>query len=161
MDGLEATESSGSVVDDIEPDDDIEFEGAGPQANALLRRMYGVGRRWSDDDDGPTIVELNEDGESLEHAEALKRLEEEEVRSQAKGAPKEVGGPDLRAVRRSISQDTLKTRAATDMHAIGKAGVAVHKQREAKRAEKAKREDEEGDEADDEEEEGKAVKPRR
>ncbi|GAA5863069.1 hypothetical protein JCM3774_001411 [Rhodotorula dairenensis] len=164
VDGFDATESSGSVVDDIEPDDDIEFEGAGPQANALLRRMYGVGRRWSDDeegeDGGPTIVELNEDDESLEHEEAMQRLEEEEAKTQASRAPKAGTGSDRAPVRRSISQDTLKTKSAIDLHAIGKAGVAVNKQREAKMAEKAKREDEEGDEADDEEEEAKAVKSR-
>ena len=161
VDGFDATESSGSVAEDIEPDDDIEFEGAGPQANALLRRMYGVGRRWSEDEDGPTIVELDEDGEHAEHVEAMKRLVAEEANNHSKeeGASS-ARPPPLPRVKRTISQDTLKSKASVDSHAIGKAAVAVNKQREAKLAEQAKRADEEGDEADDEEER-KPVEPRR
>lgn len=161
MDGFDATESSGSVAEDIEPDDDIEFEGAGPQANALLRRMYGVGRRWSEDEDGPTIVELDEDGEHAEHVEAMKRLAAEEANNHSKeeGASS-ARPPPLPRVKRTVSQDTLKSKASVDSHAIGKAAVAVNKQREAKLAEQAKRADEEGDEADDEEER-KPVEPRR
>lgn len=160
VDGFDATESSGSVAEDIEPDDDIEFEGAGPQANALLRRMYGVGRRWSEDEDGPTIVELDEDGEHAEHVEAMKRLAAEEANNHSKeeGASS-ARPPPLPRVKRTVSQDTLKSKASVDSHAIGKAAVAVNKQREAKLAEQAKRADEEGDEADDEEER-KPVEPR-
>ncbi|KWU44571.1 hypothetical protein RHOSPDRAFT_29176 [Rhodotorula sp. JG-1b] len=112
VDGFDATESSGSVAEDIEPDDDIEFEGAGPQANALLRRMYGVGRRWSEDEDGPTIVELDEDGEHAEHVEAMKRLAAEEANKHLKeGANSARPPPPPPRVKRTISQDTLKSKA--------------------------------------------------
>lgn len=141
-DNLDATESTGSIAEDV--DDDIEFEGAGPQANQLLRRMYGVGRRWSEDEDGAAIVELDEGGEEAVRADLEGHLD-------AGGAGDAAAHPASRQIRRTLSEETLKSKDAFDMSAIGKAAAAAQAYRTAASHEKARLAEEQGDEADDEE----------
>lgn len=133
------TESTGSVADGLNTDDDVEFEGAGPQANGLLRRMYGFGKRWSEDEESPAIYELDENGERV--PETPPSEEEEDA------------AHDSRPLRRQLSQETIKSSLAGMSlrdEPLGKVEKGEQDRKKANRAEKVKRKVEEADQADDE-----------
>ncbi|GAA5918385.1 hypothetical protein JCM5296_006974 [Sporobolomyces johnsonii] len=76
--GESVTEDTNSVPDELE---EVEFEGAGPMANGLLRRMYGVGRRSDEefDEEGEGVV-----GEAAQEGERRRRASEETLKSMNK-----------------------------------------------------------------------------
>lgn len=133
------TESTGSVADGLNTDDDVEFEGAGPQANGLLRRMYGFGKRWSEDEETPAIYELDENGERVP---GTPPPEEEEGANDGR-----------RPLVRQLSQETIKSSLAGMSlrdEPLGKVEKGEQDRKKAGRAEKVKRKVEEADHADDE-----------
>ncbi|GAA5855389.1 hypothetical protein JCM9279_006462 [Rhodotorula babjevae] len=131
----EATESSGSVGGEVDSGDGVEFEGAGPQANELLKRMYGVGRRWSEDDGegDASIVELDAD-EALEVA-------------QGHSVPHDTP----RALRRALSQETLRAPAGTPLRSeLLESMKSLEVAAEGRAQERVERQGEQADQADDE-----------
>lgn len=131
----EATESSGSVGGEVDSGDGVEFEGAGPQANELLKRMYGVGRRWSEDDGegDASIVELDAD-EALEVA-------------QGHSAPHDTP----RALHRALSQETLRAPPGTPLRSeLLESMKSLEVAAEGRAQERVERQGEQADQADDE-----------
>ncbi|GJN93259.1 hypothetical protein Rhopal_006306-T1 [Rhodotorula paludigena] len=100
-DSFPTTASTSSVAEDAEPPSNVEFEGAGPHANNLLKRMYGVGR-WSDDEDSPSVYEL-EPAEAQELAAAA--AAEDELGA---AAPPADSGALSQRLKRAVSQETLR-----------------------------------------------------
>ncbi|BGP51244.1 hypothetical protein JCM10450v2_007173 [Rhodotorula kratochvilovae] len=141
-----ATESSGSVAEEAEldADDGVEFEGAGPQANELLKRMYGVGRRWSEDEGEASIVELDVD-EASELAAA--------------GAAGQEGQLRPRVLERAPSQETLRASGTPLRSELLESMKVLEKEDQVKAQAKADRRIEQADQADDEGE-GDAQPPR-
>lgn len=143
----DATESTGSINEDVDPDDDIEFEGAGPQANALLRRMYGVGRAWNEDDDVPAVVEIDQEGEEVIYPDLAHQFAEA-----CNLSPSEDPKTPKQQLNRTLSQETLRSKAPSEPAAIGKAAVAEQQtHRDTAAAAKAQLAEEQGEDADDEE----------
>ncbi|GAA5981690.1 hypothetical protein JCM5350_000456 [Sporobolomyces pararoseus] len=125
--------------------EEIEFEGAGPRANGLLRRMYGVGR-VSGDEQG--IYELNEESEGervvIVSSELENGRERVEVEQQTNHDDDNATEGESRKTRpRSLSDATLKSQELVDRD--GSESV-----KEKKRREKKEEEAEEAAEADDE-----------
>ncbi|KAM0786898.1 hypothetical protein ACM66B_002322 [Microbotryomycetes sp. NB124-2] len=84
--GVTGTGQGGSAdADSVDASDEVDgdFENAGPQTNALLKRMYGHGRRSDDEDEDDNVaatwsqvgvtVEPDKDGVLLPGASSLKR----------------------------------------------------------------------------------------
>ncbi|GAA6049162.1 hypothetical protein JCM3770_003285 [Rhodotorula araucariae] len=128
-----ATESSGSVAED----DGVEFEGAGPQANELLKRMYGVGRRWSEDEGEASIVEL--DTEASEVATAC---------------VEPVAQQRARPLERAPSQETLRASGTPLRSGLLESMKVLEKEEQIKAREKTDSRVEQADQADDERDSG-------
>lgn len=142
-DATEVTESSGSVAEEIDSGDGVEFEGAGPQANELLKRMYGVGRRWSEDDGegDASIVELDPDADEASAVPATD--------PPAQDTP--------RVLHRALSQETLRASGTPLRSELLESLKTLELKAEGRAQEKAERRGEQADQADDE---GDAPSPR-
>lgn len=125
----DVTEETNSTPGELE---EIEFEGAGPRANGLLRRMYGVGR--ASDEDG--VYEVTEESEGERIAVAGLDSSEGNPQEEDEAVPRK-----LRA--RSLSDATLKSQEATDHD-------GAESVKEKKRREKKEEEAEDAANADDE-----------
>ncbi|GAA5899777.1 uncharacterized protein JCM6883_005985 [Sporobolomyces salmoneus] len=125
----DVTEETNSTPGEME---EVEFEGAGPRANGLLRRMYGVGR--VSDEEG--IYELGEESEGekvVVVASDLTRKEEQIAEREGERKPRT----------RSRSDATLRSQEVTDRD-------GAESVKEKKRREKKEEEAEDAAQADDE-----------
>ncbi|GAA5944047.1 uncharacterized protein JCM15063_004298 [Sporobolomyces koalae] len=121
----DATEETNSTPGENE---EIEFEGAGPRANGLLRRMYGVGRH-SDEEDANGIVEVDTNFGTARDVDGAR--------------PEDPVQPAQAARPRSSSDATLRSQVI-DEH------DGTESIKDKKRREKQEGQAEEADQADDE-----------
>ncbi|GAA6017533.1 hypothetical protein JCM11491_006857 [Sporobolomyces phaffii] len=133
----EAKGSSGDVTEETNSTpgelEEVEFEGAGPRANGLLRRMYGVGR--ISDEEGVYEVADESEGERVVVVVGARAASEEGTVSETHDTPKPRP--------RSLSDATLRSQETVDRD--GSESI-----KEKKRREKKEDEAEEAAEADDE-----------
>ncbi|GAA5964066.1 hypothetical protein JCM3765_000888 [Sporobolomyces pararoseus] len=131
----DVTEETNSTPGELE---EIEFEGAGPRANGLLRRMYGVGR--VSDEEG--VYEVTEESEGERVVVVASDLKNEENAEESNNHD-EMEEEPRKSRPRSFSDATLKSQELADRD--GSESV-----KEKKRREKKEEEAEEAAEADDE-----------
>ncbi|GAA5938374.1 hypothetical protein JCM1841_006722 [Sporobolomyces salmonicolor] len=127
--GGSVTEETNSVPDELE---EVEFEGAGPKANGLLRRMYGVGRRSDEepDEEGEGAVgEAAPAGERRRRAseETLKRMEKEETDA-GRGDRK-----DIKEKQKRVRKEERRAERAEEAAHADDEGAEKHQHRHRRR----------------------------